>query len=82
MFDNLFDKLPKPSEDYFIRFIKNGKALKASGDSYAQKLAEFWESNYDHSFQDTFSNQDFENLIIYIKVAIIQKRRERQMGGR
>jgi hypothetical protein len=25
IFDNLFERLPKPSEDYFIQFIKNGK---------------------------------------------------------
>jgi hypothetical protein len=76
VFDNLFDRLPKPSEDYFIRFIKNGKVLKASGDSYAKKLAEHWNSNYDHVFQDTLSNQDLENLIFYIKVAIRQKHHE------
>jgi Cytochrome c len=76
IFDGLFDKLPKPSDDYFIRFIKNGKALKESGDKYSQKLAEDWNSNYDHVFQETLSNQDLENLLIYIKVAIKQKYRE------
>jgi hypothetical protein len=77
LFDNLFDRLPKPSEDYFIRFIKNGKVLKASGDSYAIKLAESWNSDYDHVFQDTLSSREMENLIIYIKGAIKQKHHER-----
>jgi mono/diheme cytochrome c family protein len=69
-FDNLFDRLPKPSEDYFIQFIKNGKVLKASGDKYALKLAEIWDTKYDHAFQDSLSNQDLENLIVYIKEAM------------
>jgi mono/diheme cytochrome c family protein len=69
VFDNLFDRLPRPSEDYFIRFIKNGKTLKVSGDSYALKLAEVWKSDYKHDFQNTLSNYDLENLIVYIKVA-------------
>jgi hypothetical protein len=76
VFDNLFDKLPKPPEDYFIRFIKNGKVLKASGDRYALRLAKSWNSDYDHAFQDSLSNQDLENLIVYIKVAVKQKRHE------
>ena len=76
MFDNLFDRLPKPSEDYFIRFIMNGKVLKSSGDRYAKKLAEFCNSSYDHVFLDALSNHDLENLIIYIKVAIKQKHHE------
>jgi hypothetical protein len=61
IFDNLFDRMPKPSEDYFIKFIKNSKDLKASGDSYALKLAELWNNDYDHALQDTLSNQDLGN---------------------
>ena len=82
IFDNLFDRMPKPSEDYFIKFIKNSKDLKASGDSYALKLAEMWNTDYDHAMQDTLSNQDLGNLIVYIKIAIKQNHRERQMCGR
>ena len=82
VFNNLFNRLPKPSEDYFIRFIKNSKVLKASGDDYALRLAELWNSNYDHAFQDSFSDQELDNLIFYIKIAIKQNHRERQMCGR
>lgn len=40
MFENPFDILPKPSKDYFIRFIMNGNVLRSSGDRYAKKLAD------------------------------------------
>jgi hypothetical protein len=68
-FDKLFDRLPQPSEDYFIKFIQDTKALKTSGDKYALEISKTWSSDYNHNFKDSLSKQDFFNLIAYIKAA-------------
>lgn len=66
LFDNLFGRL---SSDYVIQYINDSKKLKLSGDKYAIAVAKAYNSNYDHSFKDSLSNIDFDNLIIYMKVA-------------
>jgi hypothetical protein len=73
VFDNLFDRLPSPSEDYFVKYIRDSKSLKASGDRYAKMIDEAWNSKYEHYFKDSLSLQDFSNIIIYIKAAAKQK---------
>jgi len=73
IFDNLFERLPSPPEDYFIKYIQNSKSLKSSGDNYAMKIDEAWNSDYEHYFEDSLSRQDFYDLIIYVKVAAKQK---------
>ena len=72
-FSQLFDRLPKPSEEYFIKFILNSENLKSSGDIYAKRLAEVYNSKYEHIFQDVLSNKDLANLIIYIKTSIKER---------
>lgn len=73
LFDNLFDRLPSPAEEYFVKYIRDSRVIKDSGDIYAKKVAETWNSDYEHNFKDSLSLPDFNNLIIYIKVAATQK---------
>lgn len=73
MFDNLFERLPSPQENYFIKFIQDSKELKKSGDKYAIGVSKEWDSNYDHKFKDRLSIDDFANLILYIKLATKSK---------
>ena len=69
-FDHLFERLPKPPEDYFMRYIQDSKKLKMAGDSYANKLDTTYNSDYEHNFKDTLSEQDMEDLIVFIKVGV------------
>jgi hypothetical protein len=72
-FDEIFERLPAPSEDYFVRFISDSKSLKTSGDEYAKRLSEVWNSDFEHQFKDSMTNKDFRALITYIKIAAKQK---------
>jgi cytochrome c2 len=73
LFDNLFERLPAPAEDYFIKYISDSKSLKASGNQYAKQVDVVWNSAYEHKFRDSLSIKDFSNLITYIKVAAKQR---------
>jgi hypothetical protein len=68
-----FDRLPAPAEEYFVRYIRDSKSLRDSGDSYAKKVHEIWNSTIEHIYNDSLSQQDFSNLVIYIKAAASQK---------
>jgi hypothetical protein len=67
-FDKIFERLPAPPEEYFIRFTQNSKQLRDNGDEYALKLASEYPIDYEHSFNDSLSNTEFEELIVYIRL--------------
>lgn len=73
LFANLFERLPAPSEDYFVSFISDSRSLKATGNKYAKLVDTMWHNNYEHNFRDRLSKQDFYNLITYIKIAAKQR---------
>ena len=69
-FDNLFDRLPSPAEEYFARFINNEKELKRTGDKYVQAVEKEYDNvSIDHHFKDSLTDTDMYNLIVYIKIA-------------
>ena len=72
-FDNLFDRLPTPSDDYFVKYIQDSKSLKSAGDKYAIEVDRRWNSEYEHAFKDSLSYHDLSNLIVYIKAAANQR---------
>ena len=69
LFDNLFGRLPPPSEQYFIKYIQDSKSLKSSGDKCAMNLDKIWSQDYEHNFKDSLSQSNFSDLITYIKEA-------------
>jgi|GEM_PF-3279961 len=73
LFDNLFERLPSPSEEYFVNYISDSKTLKTSGNEYAKQVDEAWNQDYEHNFKDSLSKRDFYNLITYIKSASKQR---------
>lgn len=79
LFVNLFERLPSPSEDYFVSYISDSKSLKASGNKYAKQVDEVWNQDYEHKFKDSLSTKDFSSLINYIKIA--DKQRYQNKGG-
>lgn len=68
LFDHLFQHLPTPSEEYFIRFIENSKGLEES-DNYLNELKQVFNSNYIHHFKDSIKRNEFPSLIYYLKEA-------------
>lgn len=73
LFDNLFERLPSPSEDYFIRYLSDSKQLKQSGNEYAKQVDAVWDNDYEHQFKNSLSNKGFSSLITYIKIAAKQR---------
>ena len=73
IFDNLFERLPSPPEEYFIKYIQDSKTLKLSGDGYALQIDSISNSKYEHSFKDSLTLNNFGDLIIYIKIAARSK---------
>jgi hypothetical protein len=69
-FDHLFERLPEPADEYFIKYIQNSKGLKASGDAYARKLDLMYDTDYEHNFKDSISEKDMTSLIYYIKQGV------------
>jgi hypothetical protein len=68
IFDDLFEKMPSPADDYFVKFVQNSKALKQSGDEYSNKLDKMFSQAYEHNFKDSLSQGDFKDLIVYFKI--------------
>ena len=66
LFDNLFKR---QSSDYVIKYISDSKNLKLSGDKFAIVLDTVFKSAFEHFYKDSLSNADFDNLIVYLKVA-------------
>jgi hypothetical protein len=79
LFDNLFERLPSPSEDYFVNYISDSKQLKVAGNKYAIAVDDEWNSDYEHKFKDSLSVRGFSALITYIKIAARQ--RYKNKGG-
>jgi cytochrome c2 len=66
--DRVFERLPAPAEEYFAKYIRDGATLRKSGDTYANELYEKFNHTFDHAF-NRFSQNDIDQLIVYIKVA-------------
>lgn len=69
LFVRLFERMPPPAAQYFIRYIQDSKSLRKAGDSYAVALHQYWEYPYDHHFGDSMTVADIRSLIVYIRVA-------------
>src|SRR5690349_6192678 len=59
IFDNLFERMPEPPEEYFIKYLQDSKALKDGGDKFALQEGQLFENGYEHHFKDSFPPEDF-----------------------
>ncbi len=73
-FIGLFERLPSPPEDYLAKFLLDSKQLIISGNKYAIAVHKAFSSNYLHEFKNNLSGADIDNLIVYIRVAVKQRR--------
>jgi hypothetical protein len=69
MFDQIFERLPPPAEEYFINFVSDSRRVKESGDQHALEMDQRYAQGYEHNFKDSLSEVDFKGLITYIKIA-------------
>ena len=66
LFDNLFER---QSSDYVIKYIGDSKGLKLLGDKFALALDTTFTSTFEHSYKDSLSNMEVNNLIVFLKVS-------------
>lgn len=68
LFDNLFERLPQPADQYFVTFVMNGKILKESGDTYYNQLQKTYRNtNIEHDYSTKISDAELRNIMLYIK---------------
>lgn len=65
--NGVFDRFPSPADTFFIQFISDSKALRDSGNAYANAIHQPLKRNYDHRFQFVFGPKEMEGLITYMK---------------
>ena len=73
LFDNLFDKMPSPSEDFFVKYVQDSKFLKASGDKYAIELSKLYDTPYEHRFKDSLTHEEILELMLFLKITTKSK---------
>jgi len=61
----VFDRVPKPAEEWLTKWIKNSQSLVKGGDAYANKI--FNEYNKSVMPSQAVSDDDIKNIFAYIK---------------
>jgi cytochrome c2 len=56
-----------PSRDWFSHYLRNSDSLKKSGDAYALRLDEKWNSKAEHRFRDLSANE-LEDLYQFLRL--------------
>jgi hypothetical protein len=67
IFNNLFQRLPNPSDQYFLRFIKDGEQLKKIEDKYYRKLDSFYKISVLHVYKEKLSDSQLQDLLAYVR---------------
>ena len=69
-------RVPQPAEEWMHKWIKNNKAVLASGDAYAVKL--FNENNKQNMdvFDGVLSDDDINSVIEYVKNPPVETKAE------
>ncbi|NML38118.1 cytochrome c [Chitinophaga sp. G-6-1-13] len=68
MLVGLFERMPAPSTQYFIRYIQDSRALEQAGDQYAVAVARDYNHTANHHFRDSMTVAEMRSLIVYIRV--------------
>lgn len=74
--NGIFDRFPSPANTFFIQFISDSKALRDSGNAYANAIHQSGKRNYDHKFQYVFGPKELEGLITYMKRQTLTEKEE------
>lgn len=71
--DGVFERLPEPADDYFIKFVSDMYALIAAGDKYATNLANEYVNAPHPVFRNKLSRKEIGYIGLFLKVASYQK---------
>lgn len=55
-------------EHFFEKFIADSKSVKKNGNPYALRLEKEYNTDYEHFFKDSLTQNDVYNLITYLKI--------------
>lgn len=67
--ETVFDRLPQPADEYCLKFILDSERLRNDGDAYARQIGIDYNSNFEHTFKDSLSISQVQNIINYLKYA-------------
>ncbi|MEY5046681.1 MAG: hypothetical protein RLZZ175_40 [Bacteroidota bacterium] len=68
-FKDIFKIYQSMSDEHlFEKFIADSKSVKKSGNAYFLKLDKEYNSDYEHLFKDSLSQNEIYNLITYLKI--------------
>ena len=74
-------RVPQPADEWLHKWIKNNKAVLASGDAYATKVfADNGKQNMD-VFDGVLSDDDINSIIAYVKNPPVEKKEEVKVEG-
>ena len=62
----VFDRLPKPAEDYFIKYTINSDSVFRSGDKYAKKINAECGNLEMTVFEGSLTTEDIREIIKYL----------------
>ena len=67
-FGGLSERLPQPFDSSIKKFLCDEKALKDAGIQYYLDLASSHRSTFNHSYKDSLTETELNNLILYLKI--------------
>lgn len=68
LFDNVFERLPQPAENYFAEYVLNNQKLLDNNDEHAIAVHKMFSISFVHNYKDSLTLTDVQNIITYIKV--------------
>lgn len=72
LFTNLFERLPEPSQEYFLRFVRNSDDLLNEKDPYYMKIDSLFTISIKHQYKDKLTDKELKAIMAYV----IEKNKE------
>lgn len=66
LFTNLFERLPEPSQEYFLRFVRNSDELLKEKDLYYLKLDSLFSISIQHQYKDKLTDKELKAIMAYL----------------
>lgn len=66
LFTNLFERLPEPSQEYFLRFVRNSDELLKEKDPYYMKLDSLFSISIQHQYKDKLTEKELKAIMAYL----------------
>lgn len=66
IFTKLFERLPAPSQDYFLRFVWNSDELLKEKDPYFMERDSLFSISIKHQYKDKLSEKELKAIMAYL----------------